>query len=213
MKPLAPRVLKICGFILSQVFVFVSVLHIMCLYVNKASLSPSRIHDRKISVLGFCSLLQSPLRPAPIRNLAPKVIPAIITQLEGLIDGYRRKYICLLPCTVDPCLSDCNGTRPLDNPSSRIVEAYNVWFQLFHVHMHIQTYTHIHMPLIHVTHAHATCLAHIHPHTQTHAHATCMDTQTNKQTNTCTYIQSWQQRTATKKMGKREEWMTMKVGI
>ncbi len=51
---------------------------------------PSRIHDRKISVLGFCSLLQSPVRPAPVQSLAPKIVPAIVYQMEELVDAYKR---------------------------------------------------------------------------------------------------------------------------
>jgi len=47
------------------------------------------IHDRKMSVLGFCSLLQCPVRPAPVLSLASKVVPAIISQLESLVEAYK----------------------------------------------------------------------------------------------------------------------------
>ena len=54
--------------------------------------SDHSVHDRKISVLGFCSLLQCPDKPAPVHNLASKVVPAIVAQLEGLIEAYKSKY-------------------------------------------------------------------------------------------------------------------------
>ncbi len=49
-----------------------------------------RVHDRKVSVLGFCSLLQAPLRPDVFVALAPKIVPAIVVQMEGLVEAYKR---------------------------------------------------------------------------------------------------------------------------
>ena len=62
-------------------------------YVIFFTCSDHSVHDRKISVLGFCSLLQCPDKPAPVHNLASKVVPAIVAQLEGLIEAYKSKHI------------------------------------------------------------------------------------------------------------------------
>jgi len=51
------------------------------------------VHDRKVSVLGFCSLLHSSLKPRVFVSLAPKIVPAIITQMEGLVEAYKRMMI------------------------------------------------------------------------------------------------------------------------
>ena len=59
-----------------------------------------RIHDRKISVLGLCAVLQCPLRPAPVLKLAANIIPAITNQLDALVDAYKCMggWVCVCVC-------------------------------------------------------------------------------------------------------------------
>ena len=57
-----------------------------------------RIHDRKISVLGLCAVLQCPLRPAPVLKLAANIIPAITNQLDALVDAYKCMGVCVCVC-------------------------------------------------------------------------------------------------------------------
>lgn len=49
------------------------------------------IHDRKISVLGFCAIMQCQLRPAAVVNVAKEIVPAMLVQLDGLKDSYQSK--------------------------------------------------------------------------------------------------------------------------
>ena len=66
------------------------------------------VHDRKISVLGFCSLLQAAVKPSAFVTTAPKIIPAVIKQMEGLIEAYKRKCFPLVYCArVCVCVSVC----------------------------------------------------------------------------------------------------------
>jgi hypothetical protein len=44
-----------------------------------------------MSVLGFCSVIQCPVRPAPVLSLANQFVPAMIAQLDTLISLYKRK--------------------------------------------------------------------------------------------------------------------------
>ena len=62
------------------------------LYLLRTSYS---VHDRKMSVLGFCSVIQCPVRPAPILLLANQLVPAMIAQLETLIDLYKRESLLM----------------------------------------------------------------------------------------------------------------------
>lgn len=47
------------------------------------------IHDRKMSVLGLCCLLQSQNRPAVVQSNAAVIVPLIIHQLDLLVAAYR----------------------------------------------------------------------------------------------------------------------------
>lgn len=49
------------------------------------------IHDRKMSVLGLCTVLQSPIKPPAVLNNAPHIIPMIIHQLELLVEAYKKE--------------------------------------------------------------------------------------------------------------------------
>ena len=51
----------------------------------------SRIHDRKMSVLGLCSVLQSPVRPAAVQSKAALIVPTIMDQLTQLLEAYKSK--------------------------------------------------------------------------------------------------------------------------
>ena len=48
-----------------------------------------RVHDKRLSVLGFCSLLQCPRRPKAILERAHHFVPAIIVQLNALVQAYQ----------------------------------------------------------------------------------------------------------------------------
>ena len=54
------------------------------------------VHDRKVSVLGFCSLIQAAVKPSAFVGAAPKIIPAMIKQMEGLVEAYKRESISLV---------------------------------------------------------------------------------------------------------------------
>ena len=49
------------------------------------------IHDRKLSVLGLCILLQSPVRPAAVQHKAALIVPTIMEQLGQLLEAYKSK--------------------------------------------------------------------------------------------------------------------------
>jgi hypothetical protein len=49
------------------------------------------IHDRKISVLGLCSILQCPVRPTAIQNSVVHILPMIFHQLELLVSAYKKE--------------------------------------------------------------------------------------------------------------------------
>ena len=59
------------------------------------------IHDRKMSVLGLCSLLQCPARPPVIHSNATFIVPLIIQQLDLLVAAYRSE------CMNIKCVRDC----------------------------------------------------------------------------------------------------------
>lgn len=76
----------------------------------------SRIHDRKISVLGFCAVMQCQLRPAAVISMAREIVPAMLVQLDGLKDSYQSEsnvssglinntyvYTCECVCTYVSC--------------------------------------------------------------------------------------------------------------
>lgn len=46
------------------------------------------VHDRKLCVLGLCTLISMPGRPAVLLEVAPKVMPALVL----LFDGLKRAY-------------------------------------------------------------------------------------------------------------------------
>ena len=78
----------------SVMFVYIPV------QVNAHTMHTHSIHDRKISVLGFCSILQCPVRPAPVLTLAPKIVPTVVSLLEELIDTYKSMYKSGPKCTI-----------------------------------------------------------------------------------------------------------------
>lgn len=49
------------------------------------------IHDRKMCVLGLCTLISMPGRPSTLLELAPQVVPAIILLFDGLKRAYAAK--------------------------------------------------------------------------------------------------------------------------
>ncbi|KAK9876762.1 hypothetical protein WA026_015003 [Henosepilachna vigintioctopunctata] len=49
------------------------------------------IHDRKLCVLGLCTLITLPCRPAPVIEVAPKIVPSLILLFEGLKRAYASK--------------------------------------------------------------------------------------------------------------------------
>jgi hypothetical protein len=54
------------------------------------------IHDRKISVLGFCAVIQCPMRPKAVVDVAREILPAMLVQLDGLKDSYQSNSHFLL---------------------------------------------------------------------------------------------------------------------
>ena len=70
-------------------------------FTSQLSLPPSlppsppacSVHDRKMSVLGFCSVIQCPVRPATVLSLANQFVPSMVAQLTTLIDLYKRKSV------------------------------------------------------------------------------------------------------------------------
>lgn len=49
------------------------------------------IHDRKLCVLGLCTLISMPNKPPVLLEVAPKVVPALILLFEGLKRAYAAK--------------------------------------------------------------------------------------------------------------------------
>ncbi|XP_039266742.2 importin-7-like [Styela clava] len=49
------------------------------------------IHDRRISVLGLCTVIDSAERPKIISELAPDILPSLILMLQGLTQAYRSR--------------------------------------------------------------------------------------------------------------------------
>ncbi|XP_059474661.1 importin-7 isoform X2 [Neocloeon triangulifer] len=49
------------------------------------------LHDRKLSVLGLCMLMQNPVRPIAVNECAPKILPALLVLFEGLKRAYSAK--------------------------------------------------------------------------------------------------------------------------
>ncbi|CAH1099995.1 unnamed protein product [Psylliodes chrysocephalus] len=49
------------------------------------------IHDRKLCVLGLCTLISMPNKPPVLMEVAPKVVPALILLFEGLKRAYAAK--------------------------------------------------------------------------------------------------------------------------
>ncbi|XP_065333420.1 importin-7 [Cloeon dipterum] len=47
------------------------------------------LHDRKLSVLGLCMIMQNPSRPFEVSQCAPKILPALLV----LFDGLKRAYL------------------------------------------------------------------------------------------------------------------------
>ena len=59
------------------------------------------VHDKKMSVLGFCALLHSPRRPSAVLNNAHHFVPAVLVQLKALVQSYQGT-VCAVGeyCTV-----------------------------------------------------------------------------------------------------------------
>lgn len=49
------------------------------------------IHDRKLCVLGLCTLIAMPDKPPALIEMAPKVVPSLILLFEGLKRAYAAK--------------------------------------------------------------------------------------------------------------------------
>ncbi len=67
------------------VFLTLYTIPFKCIY----SCSVGSIHDRKMSVIGLCSLLQCHNRPPVIQSNAAVIVPLIIQQLDLLVAAYR----------------------------------------------------------------------------------------------------------------------------
>ncbi|XP_049819869.1 importin-7 isoform X2 [Aethina tumida] len=51
------------------------------------------VHDRKLCVLGLCTLITMPTKPAALIEMAPKVVPSLILLFEGLKRAYAAKAL------------------------------------------------------------------------------------------------------------------------
>ena len=52
-----------------------------------------RLHDRKIFVLGLCTLLSmTGARPQILNDEAPRLLPSLILVFKGLKRAYERKF-------------------------------------------------------------------------------------------------------------------------
>lgn len=49
------------------------------------------IHDRKLCVLGLCTLITMPQKPATLIEMAPKIVPSLILLFDGLKRAYAAK--------------------------------------------------------------------------------------------------------------------------
>ncbi|CAK8692133.1 unnamed protein product [Clavelina lepadiformis] len=47
------------------------------------------IHDRRLCVLGLCTLLDLPSRPSCVNELSPQIIPSFILLFQGLVRAYK----------------------------------------------------------------------------------------------------------------------------
>ena len=54
------------------------------------------IHDRKISVLGLCAVMQCAMRPEAVLAMANEIVPAVLVQLDGLKDSYQSMSHCCI---------------------------------------------------------------------------------------------------------------------
>ena len=56
-----------------------------------------------MSVLGLCSILSCPVRPAAVLNVSSAIIPATVTLLERLIEAYKGRVdlYCVCVAMVD----------------------------------------------------------------------------------------------------------------
>jgi hypothetical protein len=61
-------------------------------WINDAALFEG-IHDRKVSVLGFCAVMTCQLRPEAVVSMAKEILPAVLVQLDGLKDSYQSEYL------------------------------------------------------------------------------------------------------------------------
>lgn len=53
---------------------------------------PYSLHDRKLCVLGLCTLISmGPARPAAVNECATQIIPSLILLFEGLKRAYAAK--------------------------------------------------------------------------------------------------------------------------
>lgn len=69
------------------------------------------VHDKKMSVLGFCALLQSGRRPRAVLNNAHHFVPAIIVQMKALVQCYQGNH--LIGCVYDRTVMKINNLWPL----------------------------------------------------------------------------------------------------
>ena len=55
---------------------------------------PNSLHDRKMFVLGLCSILgiNSSLRPKGLHDCASKIIPSLLMIFSGLQRSYESKF-------------------------------------------------------------------------------------------------------------------------
>ncbi|XP_023028647.1 importin-7 msk [Leptinotarsa decemlineata] len=51
------------------------------------------IHDRKLCVLGLCTLISMPTKPSALLEVAPKVVPSLILLFDGLKRAYAAKAL------------------------------------------------------------------------------------------------------------------------
>lgn len=92
----------------------------MLLYYCLFFFSISRIHDRKLCILGLCTLISlGDGKPPVLKELSNKIIPCMIL----LFDGLKRAYDCRTQHDNDEDHDedeDCDGIKNMENMMKEI---------------------------------------------------------------------------------------------
>ena len=77
----------------SQLELFPNYLGVYHCNVALSLIISTRIHDRKMYVLGFCALMDLPreVRPQALLQCSPQILPALLTLFSGLKRAYESK--------------------------------------------------------------------------------------------------------------------------